>query len=377
MARSGPSLWAVVMAGGSGTRFWPASRARRPKQFLPPGGGRPSAPKERQAQGSLLALTVERLKGLVSPERTLVVGSAAHRRLIREALPDVPPNRIILEPEGRNTAPCLGLAAHLIDSWEPGSIMAAFPADHYIGRPAALRRLVRAGASIAGQRDAIVTLGIPPQWPETGYGYIEAGRNFRIPGGGEARAVQRFIEKPPLSQATRFLASGGYYWNAGIFVCRPERLIGEIDRHLPETGRLLRRAATSLRQRQQAAFARAFRGCKPISIDYAVMERANGVVVLPAEMGWSDLGSWTVLRHFLPLDDAGNLWLLARSSRPVALDSRNLTVYSSKPLVAALGVENLVLIETEDAILLCAGNRDQSVGELVKKLLAEGYGRFL
>ncbi|OGL61069.1 MAG: hypothetical protein A3I72_07065 [Candidatus Tectomicrobia bacterium RIFCSPLOWO2_02_FULL_70_19] len=377
MARVDPKLWAVIMAGGSGTRFWPVSRARRPKQFLPPGGGSPSAPKGRQAQGSLLALTVERLKGLVPPERTLIAGSAAHRRLIREALPDVPPSRIILEPEGRNTAPCLGLAAHLIDGWEPGSIMAAFPADHHIGRPAALRRLVRAGALLAGLRDAIVTLGVPPQWPETGYGYIEAGRKFRIPGGGEACAVQRFIEKPPLAQARRFLASGGYYWNAGIFVCRPERLTGEIDRRIPETGKLLRRAATALRQRQQAAFARAFRACQPISVDYAVMEHANGVVVLPAEMGWSDLGSWTVLRRLLPQDESGNLWLVPRNTRPVSLDSRNLIVRSSKPLVAALGVENLVLIETEDALLLCGGNRDQSVGDLVKKLLAEGYARFL
>lgn len=369
------TLWAVVMAGGSGTRFWPVSRSRRPKQFLPPGGGSPS--RESQARDSLLALTVGRLKGLVPAERTLVVGSAAHRRLIREALPDVPPSRVILEPEGRNTAPCLGLAAHLIESWEPGSVMAAFPADHYIGRPAVLRRLVRAGAEMARERDAIVTLGIPPQWPATGYGYIEAGRRFRSPGGTEARAVQRFIEKPPLAQAEQYLAAGGYYWNAGIFICRPERLIGEVDLHIPATGRSLRRAATALRQRQREAFERAFRSCESISVDYAVMERANGVVVLPADMDWNDLGSWSVLRRVLPLDEAGNLWLIPRKSRAAAVNSRNLIVRSSKPLVAALGVENLVLIETDDAILVCAGDRDQTVGELVKKLLAEGQARFL
>ncbi|MEK6711862.1 MAG: sugar phosphate nucleotidyltransferase [Nitrospinota bacterium] len=377
MARSGPALWAVVMAGGSGTRFWPVSRAGRPKQFLPPGGGNPAASPRQRSRDSLLAQAVGRLDGLIPPERILIIGSAAHRRLIRETLPDIPPNRIILEPEGRNTAPCLGLAAHLIESWEPGAVMAAFPADHRIGRPAVLRRLARAGAALAERRDAIVTLGIPPQWPETGYGYIQAGRKFPAPGGGTAFAAEHFIEKPPLPEATRYFNEGGYYWNAGIFICRAERLIGEIDRNLPETARLLRRAATSLRQGQRAAFERAFLGCQAISVDYAVMERASGVVVLPAEMEWSDLGSWSVLRRILPLGEGGNLWMLPRNSRSVAIDSRNLVVRSSKPLVAALGVENLVLIETEDAILLCAGGRDQSVGDLVRKLADEGLGRFL
>ncbi|MEE9275374.1 MAG: sugar phosphate nucleotidyltransferase [bacterium] len=371
------------MAGGIGARFWPVSRRKRPKQFLPAGGGTPAKARGRKGgrpippEGSLIAETARRLRGLVPPGRILVVGSAGHRRLIRETLPEVPARNIVLEPEGRNTAPCLGLAAHLIEARAPGAVMAAFPADHHISRPALLRRLVRAGARLAAERDAIVTLGMEPRWAETGYGYIRRGAPVEAPGGLEAYAVRRFTEKPKAAAARRYLASGAYYWNGGIFIWRAARAVEEIARNLPATGRRLRRAAAALREGDKAAFARAFKGCQAVSIDYAVMERARGLIVLPAAIGWSDVGSWTALREVLSPDGDGNVWILPKGARVCAEGARGLIVRAEKSLVAALGVENLIVVETGDALLLCAADRAQEVGDLVKRLGAEGLARLL
>ena len=388
MAKNKPQLWAVIMAGGSGTRFWPESRSGRPKQFLPPGGGAPGGkktgksrvkkggkPGAKPGEDSLLAQSAARLGGLVAPERILVIGSAAHRRLIHETLPEVPRRNIVLEPEGRNTAPCLGLAARLIENREPGAVMAAFPSDHHIARPATLRRLVRAAARLAADRDAIVTLGLKPSGPETGYGYIQRGA--KIPGKTEAYAVRRFTEKPTLARARQFVSSGRYYWNGGIFIWRAERALREIARGLPETARHIERAAAAFRKGKTREFNRAFKACESISIDYAVMERARGLIVLPADMGWDDVGNWTALRRVLPLDGAGNVWILPKGGSILAEDARGLIVRSSKPLVAAVGVEDLIVIESEDALLICRADRAQAVGDIVGRLGKKGLGRHL
>ena len=382
MATKKAPLWAVIMAGGSGTRFWPESREAVPKQFLPPGGGPPSGKatgrkSAAKKPASLLEESLDRLKGLVPPERILIVGSAGHRRLIHRSAPDIPRRNIVLEPEGRNTAPCLGLAARIIERRDPGAVMAAFPADHHIARPGAFRRLVRAGARLAAGGDAIVTLGIKPDRPETGYGYIQRGKKIPATGVQDAYAVRRFTEKPSPGRAKRFVSSSRYYWNAGIFIWRASRAIEEIRRHLPETSRRLDRADAALRKRKTAAFARAFKACEAVSVDHAVMERARGLIVVPADMGWDDVGSWTSLRNLLPLDESGNAWILPRGARAFTEESRGLLVKSSKPLVAALGVEDLIVIETEDALLLCRADKAQSVGELVKRLKQKGLGRFV
>jgi mannose-1-phosphate guanylyltransferase len=389
MAEKNPPLWAVIMAGGSGTRFWPVSREGRPKQFLPPGGGLPKSPRPKSARksiqkksgkksgDSLLSQTVERLSGLVPPKRILVIGAAGHRKLILEALPQMPVRNVILEPEGRNTAPCLGLAAQIIEGREPGAVMAAFPADHHIARPNVLRRLVRTAARLAAAQDAIVTLGMPPTGPDTGYGYIQRGERLKIPGRTGAYAVRRFTEKPTLSRAKRFVASGNYYWNGGIFIWRAARAIEEIRRRLPRTASSLARAADALRKRQQAAFARAFKACESISIDYAVMERAHGLIVLPADMGWSDMGSWPALPGVLSTDEAGNLWVCPADTHVHCEKARGLLVRSTKPLIAALGVEDLIVIETDDVLLLCRPDDAQAVGGLTKQLKKKGLSEFL
>ncbi|MBT3352059.1 MAG: NTP transferase domain-containing protein [Nitrospinaceae bacterium] len=372
-----PPIWAVIMAGGSGTRFWPESRAGRPKQFLPPGGLPPGKKSEKKTAASLLAQSANRMNGLVPPERILIIGSVAHRRLIAETVPDIPRRNVILEPEGRNTAPCLCLAAHIIEGREPGAVMAAFPADHHIARPGTLRRLIRAAARLAGERDAVVTLGIKPTGPETGYGYIERGKKLPVPGKTEAYGVRRFTEKPTLARARKFVSSGHFYWNGGIFIWRAERAIEEIGRRLPETSRHIERAARALNKRKAAEFARAFKAAESISIDYAVMEKLRDIIVLPADMGWNDVGSWAALREVLPLDKKGNLWMIPDEGNVLADETRGLIVRSSKPLIAALGVENLIVIETQGALLLCHADRAQSVGDLVKQLKAKGLGQHL
>ena len=360
--RGGGPLWAVIMAGGSGTRFWPVSRKSRPKQFLPPGGGTPS-----KAPGpSLLELTLRRLKGLVPPERTLVMASAAHGKLLRSL--GVPKSNVVHEPEARNTAPCLGLAAHLIESRAPGALMCALPADHFIARPGAFRRLIKAGAALAEERGAIITLGLPPRSPETGFGYIERGRRLALPGGIEAFSVKRFREKPSLSQARRYMASGKYYWNGGVFILKAARMIDELRARRPRMSAPLRRAASAYRKRDAASFAGFFRRCESISVDRAVMEKARGLIVLPADVGWSDLGAWPALRDVLPRDEDGSLWMLPGGAKTKSIDSRNLIVRSNKRLVAAIGVEDIILVETEDALLVCSSENAQRIGEMVKSL---------
>ncbi len=350
------------MAGGSGTRFWPVSRKAKPKQFLPPGGGIP----QKNAGPSLLELTLRRARGLAPPERTLIMASAAHRKFFRNL--DIPKRNIVYEPEARNTAPCLGLAARLIESREPGAAMCALPADQFIGETRAFRKLIKAGAALASEHGAIVSLGVTPHSPETGFGYIERGR--RITGAKEIEAfrAKNFWEKPPLARATQYAASGKHYWNSGIFISRAARLIDELEAHLPRLSAILSRAASAFDKRDAASFEKFWVKCESISIDHAVMEKTRNLIVLPAEVGWSDLGSWPAIRGVLPRDEAGNLWMLPQGGKTKSIDARNLIVRSNKKFVAAIGVENLILIETDDALLVCSITDAQKIGEMIKNL---------
>ena len=368
--RSTPPLWAVIMAGGSGTRFWPVSRKSKPKQFLPPGGGIP----QNTAGLSLLEMTLKRARGFAPPERTLVMASAAHRKFLRNL--DIPKRNVVHEPSAKNTAPCLGLAARLIESREPGATMCAVPADQFVAKTGEFRKLVKAGARLANEHEAIVSLGAPPHSPETGFGYIERGE--RIDDGGEVEAfrARRFSEKPPLARARRYAASGKHYWNSGIFISQAARLIEELKAHSPRLSAILDRAAAAFDKRDAAAFAKSWEKCESISIDHAVMERTRRLIVLPAEVGWSDLGTWPALRGVLPRDEAGNVWILPKGSRTESIDAKNLIVRSNKKFVAALGVEDLIVVETDDALLICPVADAEKIGEMVKNLGGKG-GRFL
>jgi len=368
--RSTPPLWAVIMAGGSGTRFWPVSRKSKPKQFLPPGGGMPP----KNAGPSLLEMTLARARGFASPERTLVMASAAHRKFLRNL--DIPKGNVVHEPVGKNTAPCLGLAARLIESREPGAAMCAVPADQFVGKTREFRKLVKAGARLANEHGSIVSLGVPPHSPETGFGYIERGERIEDAGEVEAFRARRFREKPPLAQAKRYAASGRHYWNSGIFIAQAARLLEELETHLPRLSAVLSRAASAYVKRDAAAFAKLWEKCESISIDHAVMERTRNLIVLPADVGWSDLGTWPALRGVLPRDEAGNVWILPRGGKTESIDAKNLIVRSNKKFVAAVGVEDLIVVETDDALLICPVGDAEKIGEMVKNFGEKG-GRFL
>ncbi len=368
--RGAPPLWAVIMAGGSGTRFWPVSRKSKPKQFLPPGGGIPP----KNAGPSLLELTLKRARGLAPPERTLVMASAAHRKFLRNL--DIPKGNVVREPASKNTAPCLGLAARIIESREPGALICAVPADQFIGKTRAFRKLVKAGARLAREHGAIVSLGVPPRSTETGYGYIECGARITPPSEIEAFRAKRFREKPPLAQAKRYAASGKHFWNSGIFISQAAHLIEELKAHSPRLSALLDRTASAFDKRDAATFSKLWEKCESISIDYAVMERTRRLIVLPADVGWSDLGTWPALRGVLPRDEAGNVWILPRGGKTESIDAKNLIVRSNKKLVAAVGVEDLIVVETDDALLICSVESAEKIGEIVKNL-GRGNARYL
>ena len=358
------------MAGGSGTRFWPVSRKAKPKQFLPPGGGTPPE----NPGPSLLELTLKRARGLAPPERTLVMASAAHRKFLSNL--DIPKRNMVYEPAARNTAPCLGLAARLIESREPGAAMCAVPADQFVAKTREFRKLVKAGARLANERESIVSLGVPPHSPETGFGYIERGARIEDAGEVEAFRAKKFREKPPLAQAKRYAASGKHYWNSGIFIAQAARLVEELETHLPRLSAALRRAAAAHLKRDTAAFARLWEKCESISIDHAVMEKTRRLIVLPADVGWSDLGAWPALRGVLPRDEAGNVWILPKGGKTESIDAKNLIVRSNKKFVAALGVEDLIVVETDDTLLICSAKDAEKIGELVKNL-GRGDAKFL
>ena len=370
MTRRDTSLWAVIMAGGAGTRFWPVSRKSKPKQFLPPGGGIPP----KNAGPTLLDATLKRIRGLAPPERTLIMASTAHRKLLRNL--DIPKRNVVYEPAGRNTAPCLGLAARLIESREPGALMCAVPADQFVEKTREFRQLIKAGARLASELEAIVSLGVTPHSPETGFGYIERGGRITDAGDQEAFRAKRFIEKPPLARAKRYAASGKHYWNSGIFVSQAAHLVDELDVHQPRLSATLSRAASALLKRDAAAFAKSWEKCESISIDHAVMEKSRKLIVLPADVGWSDLGTWPAIRGVLPRDEDGNVWILPKGGKTEAIGAKNLIVRSNKKFVAAIGVEDVIVVETDDALLICSIEDAEKIGEMVKNLGPDG-ARFL
>ncbi len=351
-------MYAVIMAGGSGTRFWPLSRRDRPKQFLAIGTERP-----------LLAETAARLAPLVPLERVMVVAGERHAAPIRELLPDLPADNLVIEPCARNTAPCIGLAAALLARRDPDAVMAVLPADHHIGDPARFRTLM-AAAGARARAGEIVTLGIRPTRPETGYGYIHYDRADTVDVDGvEVCRVERFVEKPPRDVAEKYLASGRYLWNSGMFFFTARRILEDIGRFLPAMRAHLDVIAAAVGTDAYAeTLAREFAAMESVSIDYGVMEHAERVRVVPAAFGWNDVGHWAALADFAEADDAGNVV----RGPALTIDSRDSIVHSDGPTVALVGCEDLVVVVTGDAVLVCPRDRAQDVRRVVDKLKARG-----
>jgi mannose-1-phosphate guanylyltransferase len=347
-------LFAILMAGGSGTRFWPASRAARPKQLVAVSGER-----------TLLQSALDRVRPLVPPERVLVVTAKAHARAVARQLPEIPKKNLLVEPVGRNTAACAGLATCEALARDPNALLALFPADHVIADTPEWRRLLVSAARVVSERDTVVTFGLPANRPETGFGYIRAGAPVAERLAPGMREVAGFVEKPDLETARRFVSSGEWLWNSGVFVVRARRLRELIDEHQPKIGAGLARIerATGAAARRRA-LAEVYPELPAVSLDGGVMERVPGMVLMPARVGWSDVGSWSALDEVLPVDAAGNV---ARG--PVlALDASGCVLYSSGALIAALGVKDLIVVQTEDAVLVCPKDRAQDVRQVVDRL---------
>ncbi len=350
--------YAVIMAGGSGTRFWPLSRKRRPKQLLPLGpGGEP-----------LLAATVRRISSIVPPDRVYVVTSSVTADAVAAMLPDVPRENVLAEPAARNTAPCVGWAAAHVRRRDPKGVIVVLPADHYIAEEPELLAAIRTGLTAAVQGD-IVTVGVRPTRAETGYGYVEVGEAI---GTGVHRA-RRFVEKPNRQRAEQFLASGSYLWNAGMFFFRADVILEAIDKHLPGLGAALARFDRAAAEGREGEEVEASYASLPsVSIDHGVMEKTGGVAVVPCSCGWSDLGSWTTAWELAPKDAEGN----ALPEGGIAIESSGCyATTSSGKIVALVGVRDLVVVDTEDAILVMPRSRAQQVKDVVAALKDRGDGR--
>jgi mannose-1-phosphate guanylyltransferase len=359
MKRDSLPACAVLLAGGRGTRFWPRSRMRTPKQLLNIAG-----------RETMLRETFARLAPIFTSHNFWVVTNAEQSAAVRRELRGVPASHILSEPVGRNTAAAIGLGAIHLAKEYGDAFMTVVPADSYVADPRRYRALVRAALALARTLGNLVVLGIPPTRPETGYGYIERGNVAARPSGVAAYAVRRFTEKPSHAVARSYVASGKYLWNAGMFFWRATTFLENLRRFLPATHAALMNLSKTIGTRSyDAALARIYPRLENISVDYAVMEpatRAKGpcVSVIPAKIGWSDIGSWAAVYELLASKPGANV-----SAGPVfALDSTGNYFWSPKKFVAAVGVRDLVLVETDDAILLCPRDRSQDVGKIVKWL---------
>ncbi len=361
-------IYPVIMAGGSGTRFWPLSRKAKPKQFLALAGDQP-----------LLTATVRRLPPLAKAADTYVVCGPVHAAAARKLVRELPARNFIVEPCARNTAPCVGLAALHVAARQKKGVVVMLPADHHIARPEAFRDAIAEAARLA-EKGHIVTIGIRPHAPETGYGYLKVGA--RLPGQGKAKGkgkvparnqahkVERFVEKPDVVTAARYLADGHYLWNSGIFVFRADVILDEIRRAMPVLGEQLDVIEQSLgTPGYQKTLARVFPDCPSISIDYGVMEKSQRIVVVPADFGWSDVGSFAALPEVRPVDHLGNV----AEGDALVIDGRNNVVVAAggRP-VAVIGMEGVVVVDAGDAVLVCRKDRAQDVRKAVDELARRG-----
>lgn len=359
-------LHAIVMAGGSGTRFWPASRAALPKQLLPLAGNT-----------TLLQDTVARLDGLVPSDRTMIVTSARLLEAVRRQVPGLPASALVGEPCKRDTAPCIGLAALLVARDDPAATMAVMPSDHVIKPTADFQRaILQAAAMVEAAPGRLVTFGVRPSYPAESFGYIQQGpRLATTPGDAPAHAVARFREKPPASVAAEYVAAGTYLWNAGIFVWKAATIIAALDERQPETMAHLRRIAAAWDgPDRERVFAEDFAAIKGISIDYAVLEHAADVAVIEAPFAWDDLGGWSAAARQRSADDAGNTSV----GRHLGIESTGTIVHAGDGhLVVTLGLKDILVVHTPDATLVADRAHEEGVRKVVAELEKRGWHEYL
>ncbi len=378
------SMHAVILAGGRGTRFWPRSRTRTPKQLINIVG-----------KSTMLQQTVERLRPLIPPDRIWTVTATEQASALREQLPTSARKRVLSEPLSRNTAAAIALAAvHVRHAAKGDALMAVLPADHFIGQPERYRQIVRAALEVAREQGRMVVLGIPPSRPETGFGYIERGQKPFSVDGFHVFPVRRFTEKPALTVAREYVASGNYQWNAGMFFWRVSTFLNALKTFLPKTYDAIDSLSTHIAKRSyQSQLKKLYSTLENISVDYAILEKAASatesatpapgkpnatggapsVFVIPAEVGWSDIGSWDAVYDLLAKQPGENI--LAGPGQ--TLDAEGNFLWSPDKFIAAIGVRDLVVVETPDALLVCPRDRAQDVGKIVKSLEQRKLTRLL
>lgn len=358
-----PGLNAVIMAGGSGTRFWPLSRKRSPKQFLPIATRR-----------TMIEETFQRIRPLIPARRVFTIAGADQSKIIRRLLPSLPEGNALVEPRARNTAASLILATAHIHLRDPEAVVAVLASDHIITDEPQFRKKLAAAAAAAASTESLLTFGVLPTYPSTGYGYIRYDRaGGREISGEPFFPVRAFREKPSLETAAEFLKSGDYVWNSGMFLWRASVFARALERDSPEFFVFWPRMLDALRKRSRALLTRIFDEIPALSIDYALMEKARETIVCAGDFGWSDVGAWSALADLWPKDPQGN----ARRGDVLAVDSSGNVIHNPGRLTALIGVEGLVVVQTKDALLVCRKDRDQDVKKVLELLAKSGKTEYL
>ena len=357
------NLYAVILAGGRGTRFWPLSRRRNPKQFLPI-----------ISDKSMIEETARRLHPEIPDNHIFTIADKEQTELIKNLIPGIPRENLLVEPLGRNTAPSLILATAHIFLRNPKAVIAALPADHLILDGLRFRKKLASAATAACQGSYLVTFGIPPSYPATGYGYIQySKKNPLCVGEDNFFSVKSFKEKPDYDQACLFVGSGRYSWNSGMFIWRADEFAKKLEESAPIFFEFWREVLTALKAGDKDALEKVYRAVPPLSIDYALMEKADGVLMSHGDFGWSDVGAWSSLRELWAKDEKGNSF----RGDYITVESENCLVYSPDRMTALVGVSDLIVVSTEDALLVCAASRDQEVKKVVESLKSRGNKKLL
>lgn len=359
------TIYAVIMAGGVGSRFWPRSRERSPKQVL-----------EIVGSGTMIQNTVKRIEPLIPVENICVVTNRLQKELIVQQLPNIPEENILVEPVGRNTAPCIGLAAQWVFHKDSHAVMIVLPADHLIQDENEFLSVLRKAIRVAEENEALVTIGIKPTHPETGFGYIQFDDSIdhNVKAAEGIYRVKTFAEKPNLETAEKFLKSGDFVWNSGMFIWRASIILDEIERQLPELAVQLRKIALAVGTPQfNHAVEVAYGVLRGVSIDYGVMEKAKNVYVAKGDFGWSDVGSWDEVMRLTPVNGDGN----AIRGHVIVKDAVSNYIDAGNKMVAIVGAEDLIVISTDDAILICKRGHSQDVKEIVDYLRRKQMNDFL
>lgn len=350
-------IYAVIMAGGMGIRFWPKSRKDTPKQFLSTIG-----------DTTMIQATIERIKKLIPISNICIVTNQNYVDKIQMLVPELPSENIFVEPMNKETAACIGLATINIYKRDKDAIIIALPSDHIIGENDKFIKILSRASKVVKYNDIIATIGITPSRPETGYGYIEKAILLDSKEGIDVYKVSRFVEKPDKEKASCMLKSGKYFWNSGMFIFRAEMFLREMQEYLPETYELLMKIYKNLGTSDiKTNMETIYSMIKPISIDYGIMEKTRNICVFKGDILWDDVGSWTALERFFEKDSNGNI-VKGLSSR---LDTKNCIIYGGNRLIATIGVKDLIVVDTGDVILICDKKKDQEIKKLVNTIIKD------